>query len=57
MRRRDAIRVLAPALAGFSVLQQLGTGEIRTESGLPVAGAAFGAILAAWLIAGIFPLT
>jgi pimeloyl-ACP methyl ester carboxylesterase len=51
------IGVLAPALAAFSVLQRLGTDQIRTRSGSPVAGAVFGAILAAWLIAAIFPLT
>jgi len=51
------IAVLFPTLAGFSVLHRLGTDEIRTRTGSAVAAAAFGAILAAWLIAAVFPLT
>jgi pimeloyl-ACP methyl ester carboxylesterase len=51
------IGVLAPALAGFSILERLGTDEIRVRTGSAVAAAVFGAILAAWFIAAVFPLT
>ena len=51
------IGLLAPALAGFSILQRLGTDEIHASTGSAVPAAVFGAILAAWFIAAIFPLT
>ena len=50
------IGVLAPALAGFSIVQRLGTDKIRASTGSAVAAAVFGAILAAWFIAAVFPL-
>ena len=49
--------LLAPALAGFSILQRLGTDEIRASTGSALAAAVFGAILATWFIAAVFPLT
>jgi len=51
------IGLLAPALAGFSILQRLGTDQIRASTGSALAAAVFGAILAAWFIAAVFPLT
>jgi pimeloyl-ACP methyl ester carboxylesterase len=51
------IGVLAPALAAFSVLQRLGTDQIRVRTGSAVGAAVFGAILAAWFLAAVYPLT
>jgi pimeloyl-ACP methyl ester carboxylesterase len=51
------IGVLAPALAGFSILQRLGTDQIRVRTGSAVGASIFGAILAAWFIAAVYPLT
>lgn len=51
------IAVLAPALAGFSALQRMGTDAIHLRTGSALGAAVFGAILGSWLIAAIFPLT
>lgn len=51
------ILILAVTLAVFSVLQRLVTDEVRVRTGSATAAALFGAILAAWFIAAIFPLT
>lgn len=48
--------VLVTGLAIFSMLQRLSTDLLRSRSGA-TAAAAFGAILAAWFIAAVFPLT
>ena len=42
---------------GFSVLQRLATDALRLRTGSATAAALFGAILAAWFIAAVFPLT
>lgn len=44
-------------LAAFSILQRLSTDAIRSRTGSPAAAALFSAILAAWFIAALFPLT
>jgi len=51
------ILILVATLAIFSILQRLATDALRTRTGSPAAAAFFGAILAAWFIAAIFPLT
>jgi hypothetical protein len=51
------ILLLVTALAVFSMLQRLGTDALRRRSGSAPAAAFFGAILGAWLIASVFPLT
>ena len=43
-------------LAAFSDLQRLATDAFRLRTGSATAAAAFGAILAAWFIAAVFPL-
>jgi len=50
------IGVLVAGLAAFSVLQRLATDALRVRTGSATAAAAFGAILAAWFIAAVFPL-
>ena len=49
--------VLVTGLAVFSILQRAATDELRRQTGSATAAAAFGAILAAWFIAAVFPLT
>jgi pimeloyl-ACP methyl ester carboxylesterase len=49
--------VLGASLALFSILQRLATDALRLRTGSPTAAAVFGAILAAWFIAAVFPLT
>lgn len=49
--------VLVTGLAIFSVLQRLATDALRLRTGSATAAAGFGAILAAWFIAAVFPLT
>lgn len=44
-------------LALFSILQRLATDALRLRTGSPAAAALFGAILVAWFIAAVFPLT
>lgn len=51
------IGVLVTGLAAFSILQRLSTDAIRGATGSATAAAVFGAILAAWFIAAVFPLT
>jgi pimeloyl-ACP methyl ester carboxylesterase len=51
------IVVLGPSLGLFSILQRLGTDALRRHTGSAAAAALFGAILAAWFIAAVFPLT
>jgi pimeloyl-ACP methyl ester carboxylesterase len=51
------ILLLVTALAVFSILQRLGTDALRRRTGSAPAAAFFGAILGAWLIASVFPLT
>jgi pimeloyl-ACP methyl ester carboxylesterase len=51
------ILILFFALAGFSALQRLATDALRARAGSAIGAALFGAILAAWFIAAIFPLT
>jgi Alpha/beta hydrolase family len=51
------ILLLVTVLAVFSILQRLGTDALRRRSGSATAAALFGAILAAWLIASVLPLT
>ena len=51
------ILLLVTALAVFSILQRLGTDALRRRTGSAPAAALFGAILGAWLIAAVFPLT
>lgn len=51
------ILLLVTALGVFSILQRLGTDALRRRTGSAPAAALFGAILGAWLIASVFPLT
>lgn len=51
------IAILFPGLALFSILQRAGTDTISRRMGSAMAGSAFSAILAAWFIAAVFPLT
>ena len=54
---RVLILLLTPYLVIFSVGQRLGADAVRRESGSLAAAAVFSAILAAWFIAGVFPIT
>jgi pimeloyl-ACP methyl ester carboxylesterase len=49
--------VLLAFLAQFSILQRLATDALRLRTGSAPAAATFGAILASWFIASVFPLT
>jgi pimeloyl-ACP methyl ester carboxylesterase len=49
--------ILFTFLAMFSILQRLATDALRLRTGSATAAALFSAILAAWLIAAVFPLT
>jgi pimeloyl-ACP methyl ester carboxylesterase len=51
------IPLLFVFLAAFSILQRLATDALRVRTGSATAAALFGAILASWFIAGVFPLT
>jgi pimeloyl-ACP methyl ester carboxylesterase len=51
------ILILVASLALFCILQRLAADALRLRTGSPAAAALFGAILAAWFIAAIFPLT
>jgi pimeloyl-ACP methyl ester carboxylesterase len=44
-------------LAMFSILQRLATDGLRARTGAAAASALFGAILGAWFVASLFPLT
>ena len=48
--------VLVTGLAIFSLVQRLATDALRLRTGSATAAAGFGAILAAWFIAAVFPL-
>jgi pimeloyl-ACP methyl ester carboxylesterase len=49
--------VLFMFLVQFSILQRLATDALRLRTGSAPAAATFGAILASWFIASVFPLT
>lgn len=49
--------ILFVFLAAFSIIQRLSTDAIRSRTASPAAAALFSAILAAWFIAALFPLT
>jgi pimeloyl-ACP methyl ester carboxylesterase len=51
------ILILGVSLALFSLLQRLATDALRLRTGSATAAAVFGAILGAWFIAAVFPLT
>jgi pimeloyl-ACP methyl ester carboxylesterase len=51
------IPLLFVYLAAFSVLQRLATDALRSRTASATAAALFGAILASWFIASVFPLT
>jgi pimeloyl-ACP methyl ester carboxylesterase len=51
------ILILVPSLALFSILQRLAADALRVRMTSPAAAALFSAILAAWFIAAVFPLT
>jgi pimeloyl-ACP methyl ester carboxylesterase len=51
------IPLLFVFLAAFSILQRLATDALRSRTASAAAAALFGAILASWFIAGVFPLT
>jgi pimeloyl-ACP methyl ester carboxylesterase len=51
------IGILVASFAGFSLLQRLATDVLLARTGSATAAAVFGAILAAWFIAAVFPLT
>jgi hypothetical protein len=54
---RALLGVLVTGLGIFSVVQRLATDGLRLRTGSATAAAGFGAILAAWFIAAVFPLT
>jgi hypothetical protein len=54
---QELVGVLVIGLASFSVLQRLGTDALRLRMGSAAAAALFGAILGAWFIAAVFPLS
>ncbi|MFZ3214436.1 MAG: alpha/beta fold hydrolase [Candidatus Acidiferrales bacterium] len=51
------VPLLFAYLALFSTLQRLATDALRSRNRSATAAALFGAILASWFIAGVFPLT
>ena len=51
------ILILVASLALFSILERLASDALRLRTGSATAAAVFGAILAAWFIAAVFPLT
>lgn len=54
---QELVGVLVIGLASFSVLQRLGTDALRLRMGSAAAAALFSAILGAWFIAAVFPLS
>jgi hypothetical protein len=57
MKRWEIVlAILVALLAAFSMLQRLATDGLRRRTGSATAAALFGAILAAWFIAAVFPL-
>ncbi len=51
------VLILVASFAVFSILQRLATDALRVRTGSATAAALFGAILCAWFIAAVFPLT
>jgi hypothetical protein len=51
------IPLLFVFLTGFSILQRLGADALRKRTGSAAAAILFSAILAAWFLAAVFPLT
>jgi alpha-beta hydrolase superfamily lysophospholipase len=51
------ILLLVTYMAAFSILQRLGSDALRRRTGSAAAAATFDAILAAWFVAAVFPLT
>jgi pimeloyl-ACP methyl ester carboxylesterase len=51
------VLILFFALGGFSALQRLATDALRARTGSTIGAVLFGAILAAWFVAAIFPLS
>ena len=51
------IPLLVVFLAAFSILQRLSADGVRKRSGSATAAILFSAILAAWFVAAVFPLT
>jgi pimeloyl-ACP methyl ester carboxylesterase len=51
------ILLMAVYMAAFSILQRLGADSLRRRTGSLPAAAVFDAILAAWFLAAVFPLT
>lgn len=51
------VLLLAVYLGLFAILERLGSDAIWRRTGSATAAASFGAILAAWFLAGVFPLT
>jgi pimeloyl-ACP methyl ester carboxylesterase len=51
------ILLMSVYFAAFSILQRLAADGVRRRTGSAAAAAAIGAILAAWFIAAVFPLT
>jgi pimeloyl-ACP methyl ester carboxylesterase len=47
--------LLVVYMAAFSIAQRLGMDAVRRRTGSAAAAAVFGAVLAAWFIAGVFP--
>ncbi|HXY79008.1 MAG TPA: alpha/beta fold hydrolase [Candidatus Bathyarchaeia archaeon] len=54
---RVLMLILVASFAVFSLLQRLATDALRLRTGSPTAATLFGAILCAWFIAAVFPLT
>ena len=48
--------VLVVGLGAFSFAQRLATDAVRLRTGSAAAAAVFGAILASWFVAAVFPL-
>jgi pimeloyl-ACP methyl ester carboxylesterase len=57
MNGQVLILLMAPTFLALSILQRLGSDVLRVRTGSAAAGAVFGAILAGWFIASVFPLT
>jgi pimeloyl-ACP methyl ester carboxylesterase len=53
---RALLGVLVTGMTIFSLVQRLATDALRLRTGSATAAAGFGAILAAWFIAAVFPL-
>jgi hypothetical protein len=51
------IPLLFVFLAAFSILQRLAADGVRRRTGSATAAILFSAILAAWFVAAVFPLT